>query len=258
MGLRADLGVQPKWDTAALGHLPLSLTYLGDTGGSRGPPELGGEVGDGGRSPRLHGGQERPHRAVLHHEGLAAGAAGCAGGCGSRSWGISGSGRGQVTPLQLCCQARGLPHHLFQTGPTQGTPAPVAAPVLALPAWAILILLFLLAEDGEGGGAMVVSAPNATATKWQEPPTAIQDPIHCVTRPPRTPRTTSMRGTGPQDPQDRVQGVTCPLGPHLWDAISLVAHRTPAMSCHIPHKPILGVICPWDIDNEVPVLHVPF
>lgn len=145
-----DLGVQPGWDTATLGPLLPGLTYPGNTGGSRGPLWLGGDMGDWGRSPRLHDGQERPHRAVLHHEGLAAGAAGGAGGSDGGSRGVSGVGKGQVTPLQLCRQPRGFPHHLFQTGPAQRTPAPIAVP--ASPARAILSLLFLLAADGAGKG----------------------------------------------------------------------------------------------------------
>lgn len=177
IGWGGNLGVQPGWNTATVGPLLPGLTYPGYTGGSRGPLGLGGEMGDGGRTPRLHDGQQRPHRAVLHHEGLAAGAAGGARGRGGGSRGVSRVGRGQVTSLQLCRQARGLPHHLFQTGPAQGTPAPVAAPP-APPARAILSLLFLLAADGAGGrGGKVMSAHNVTAKKWREPPMLSRTPL---------------------------------------------------------------------------------
>lgn len=227
-GFGGHLGVQPGLDMATLGLLPPGFTYLGDTGGSRGPPGLGGEVGDGGRSLRIHGGQERPHRAVLHHEGLAAGAAGGSGGRGSGSRGVSRGGRGQVTPLQLCRQARGLPHHLFQTGPAQGTPAPTAAPVSAPPARPILILLFLLAADAAGEKRKEVSALNATAKKWQEPPPPCHPGPHSLgDTSSRTPRMPSMMGACPQDPQDPVHRVIYPLGPHLWGAMYL---RPPTMS----------------------------
>lgn len=179
-------------------------------------------MGDGGRCLRIHGGQECPHRAVLHHEGLAAGATGGAGGRGSGSRGVSRDGRGQVTPLQLCRQACGLPHHLFQTGPVQGTPAPVAAPMPATPARPILILLFLLAAGGAGGGRKVVSAPSPLTRSGRNHPPCNPGPYSLGDTSSRTPRTTSMIGACPQaPPQDPVHGVTYPLGPHLWGAMSL-------------------------------------
>lgn len=85
-----------------------------------------------------------------------------------------------------------------------------------------------------------MSADTTTAKKWQEPP--------CYPEPhslgDTSPRTASMRGACPQDAQDSVNGVTCPLGPHLRGAMSRVAPRTPTMSCHIHHNPIHGVTRP--------------
>lgn len=97
---------------------PCGTTHLGDAGGG-------------------HGGQQRPHGAVLHHEGLTAGAAGAAPP-------LAGGQRGQLALLQLRCQARGLTHHLLQPGPAQGAPAPVCAPR------GLLVVVIILTAGGEG------------------------------------------------------------------------------------------------------------
>uniref|UniRef100_A0A8C5NPB8 Cadherin domain-containing protein n=1 Tax=Junco hyemalis TaxID=40217 RepID=A0A8C5NPB8_JUNHY len=70
-----------------------------------------------------------------------------------------------------------------------------------------------------------------------EPPPCHPGPHSLCDTSPRTPRTTSMRGTYPQDPQNCVHGVTCSLGHHLWGVMSLMDPRTPAMSCTSPTTP---------------------
>lgn len=117
---RGGTGMQvaPCTNAVPPSHPPCGATHLGDAG-SR------------------HGGQQGPHRAVLHHKGLTAGAAGA-------PPPRAGGQRGQVALLQLCCQASGLTHHLLQPGPTQGAPAPVCAP------WGLLLVVIILTAGGEG------------------------------------------------------------------------------------------------------------
>lgn len=81
-----------------------------------------------------------------------------------------------------------------------------------------------------------MSAYTTTAKKWQEPP-CYPGPHSLGDTPPRT---ASMRGACRQDAQDSVNGVTCPLGPHPWGAMSLVAPRTPTMSCPSTTTPSMG------------------
>lgn len=84
-----------------------------------------------------HGGQQLPHGAVLHHEGLAAGVSGAA--PPPRRAGAGAQG-GQVAVLQLGRQPRGLAHHLLQLRPAQGAPAHAPR--------GLLILLILLPAAG--------------------------------------------------------------------------------------------------------------